>query len=181
MSSSPQPTDRRVSPELLATVLLVLAYIVWILSLPAWPSQDGPIHLYYVHVMRELLSHHATVYSRYYTIKHVLPPYALYYYALLVLSKFCSLLIADRLVLCVYLVLFVFGFRYLAQEVGSSADLSHAAGVAARAQLVDGHGIPQLLPLACSGFLGHGAMAAFHGDMPWCAGWYSFSWLRPLR
>ncbi len=123
MFSSPQPTNRRVTPELLATVFLVLAYIVLILSLPAWPSQDGPIHLYYVHVMRELLSHHATVYSRYYTIKHVLPPYALYYYALFVLSKFCSLLLADRLVLCVYLVLFVFGFRYLAQKVGSSADL----------------------------------------------------------
>lgn len=124
MFFSPQPTNRRVTPELVATILLLLAYIVWILSLPAWPSQDGPIHLYYVHVMRELLSHHATVYSRYYTIKHVLPPYALYYYALLALSKICSLLLADRLVLCAYLVLFVFGFRYLAQKVGPSADLS---------------------------------------------------------
>jgi hypothetical protein len=124
MFSSPESTNRGVTPELLATILLVLAYIVWILSLPAWPSQDGPVHLYYVHVMRELLSHHATVYSRYYTIKHVLPPYALYYYALLALSKFCSLLLADRLVLCVYLILFVFGFRYLARAVGPSADLS---------------------------------------------------------
>jgi hypothetical protein len=124
MFSSPQPTNRRVTPELIATILLVIVYIVWILSLPAWPSQDGPVHLYYVHVMRELLSHHATVYSRYYTIKHVLPPYALYYYALLALSKLCSLLLADRLVLCAYLVLFVFGFRYLAQRVGPSADLS---------------------------------------------------------
>jgi hypothetical protein len=124
MFSSPESTNRGVTPELLATILLVLAYIVWILSLPAWPSQDAPVHLYYVHVMRELLSHHATVYSRYYTIKHVLPPYALYYYALLALSKFCSLLLADRLVLCVYLILFVFGFRYLARAVGPSADLS---------------------------------------------------------
>lgn len=124
MFSSPAPINRRVTPELIATILLVLAYIVWILSLPAWPSQDGPIHLYYVNVLRELLSHHATVYSRYYTIKHILPPYALYYYALLALSKFCSLLLADRLVLCAYLALFVFGFRYLAQKVGPSADLS---------------------------------------------------------
>jgi hypothetical protein len=124
MLSSAEPTNRRVTPELVATILLVLAYIVWILSLPAWPSQDGPIHLYYVHVMRELLSHHATVYSRYYTIKHILPPYALYYYALLALSKLCSLLLADRLILCAYLVLFVFGFRYMAQKIGPSADLA---------------------------------------------------------
>lgn len=124
MFSSAKQTPRRVTPELLATILIVLCYIVWILSLPAWPSQDGPVHLYYVHVLRELLSHHATVYSRYYTIKHVLPPYALYYYALLALSKICSLLLADRIILCAYLVLFVFGFRYVAQRVGPSADLS---------------------------------------------------------
>jgi hypothetical protein len=130
MVSNPQPTNRRVTPEFLTTVLLVVAYIVWILSLPAWPSQDGPIHLYYVHVMRELLSHHATVYSRYYTIKHVLPPYALYYYTLLALSRLCSLLLADRLVLCAYVLLFVFGFRYIARTIGPSADLSTLLAVA---------------------------------------------------
>lgn len=123
MSYLPEPTRRRITPELLATVFLVLVYLVWIVSLPAWPSQDGPVHLYYVHVMRELLSHHATLYSRYYTIKHVLPPYALYYYALLALSKVCSLLLADRLILCAYVILFVFGFRFIARRLGPSADL----------------------------------------------------------
>ena len=160
MFSSPQPTNRRVTPELLATVFLVLAYIVLILSLPAWPSQDGPIHLYYVHVMRELLSHHATVYSRYYTIKHVLPPYALYYYALFVLSKFCSLLLTTVLFsactssLCLRLSIPCSEGRVFSRSL-------HAAGLAARAQLVDGHGIPQLLPLACLVFWAMGLWLRF--------------------
>jgi hypothetical protein len=116
------PVPRRFTPELLATIVILLGYIVWLISLPAWPSQDGPVHLYYTHVFSELLSHQPTVYAHYYTIKHLLPPYALYYYALLALSKFVPLLLADRLMVCVYLLLFVFGFRFLAQAIGPSAD-----------------------------------------------------------
>jgi hypothetical protein len=123
MTAPSEPT-RRLTPELLATLLIVLAYIVWLLSMPAWPSQDGPVHLYYTHVFGALLSHQPTIYTRYYTIKHLLPPYALYYYALLALSKFVPLLLADRLIVCAYLVLFVFGFRYLAQAIAPNADRS---------------------------------------------------------
>ena len=106
MSSASAPL-RRFTPELLATVLIVVVYIAWLLSLPAWPSQDGPVHLYYTHVLGALLSHQPTPYTHFYTIKHLLPPYALYYYALLVLSKAVSLLMADRLIVCAYVVLFV--------------------------------------------------------------------------
>jgi hypothetical protein len=121
MTTAPEPT-RRLTPELLATLLIVLAYIVWLLSLPAFPTQDGPVHLYYTHVLRALFSHQPTVYVRFYTIKHLLPPYALYYYALLAFSKVTSLLLADRLIVCAYVVSFVFGFRYLARALGPAAD-----------------------------------------------------------
>lgn len=122
MFSFTEPTNRRGTPELLVTILLVLAYVAWILSLPAWPSQDGPVHLYYTHVLRALFSHGATPYARFYTIKHLFPPYSLYYYALLGLSQFVPLLVADRLIVCVYVVSFVFGFRYLARAFGATAD-----------------------------------------------------------
>ncbi|HEX4154157.1 MAG TPA: hypothetical protein VHY48_00965 [Acidobacteriaceae bacterium] len=122
--TAPEPTHRRLTPELLATLLIVLAYILWLLSMPAWPSQDGPVHLYYTHVFGALLSHHPTPYAHFYTIKHLLPPYALYYYALLALSHVTSLLLADRLILCIYVISFVFGFRYLARALGPSADLT---------------------------------------------------------
>jgi hypothetical protein len=122
VSSASAPL-RRFTPELLATILVVAVYIASLLSLPAWPSQDGPVHLYYTHVLGALLSHQPTPYTRFYTIKHLLPPYALYYYALLTLSKAVPLLMADRLIVCAYVVLFVSGFRYVAQTVGPSADL----------------------------------------------------------
>lgn len=92
------------------------------LSVPAFPTQDGPVHLYYTHVLRSLLLHQPTPYAHFYTIKHLVPPYAVYYYALLALSKFVPLLLADRLVVCVYVVSFVLGFRYLARVLGPSAD-----------------------------------------------------------
>jgi hypothetical protein len=121
MSSAPETTSR-LTPEFFATLLITLVYIIWILSLPAWPSQDGPVHLYYTQILSALLSHQPTPYTQFFTVRHLLPPYALYYYALLVLSKFVPLLLADRLIICAYILSFVFGFRYLARALGSGAD-----------------------------------------------------------
>lgn len=121
-NSSAAPAAHRLSPELVATIVLVAAYVIWLLSLPAFPTQDGPIHLYYTHVLRALFAHHPTPYSDFYRVKHLLPPYALYYYALLGLSHGVSLLMADRLIVCAYVVSFVFGFRYVARTLGPAAD-----------------------------------------------------------
>lgn len=111
------------TPELALVCLVTAVYVVWVLSLPAFPTQDGPIHLYYTHVLKALFSSRPTVYSDYYRIKHLLPPYALYYYALLGLSHFVSLLAADKIIVCAYVISFVFGFRYLARAFGANADL----------------------------------------------------------
>ena len=113
---------KHVNVKILPILVVVVAYVVWFLCIPAWPSQDGPMHLYYTHILGQLLSHQPTVYARYYFVKHILPPYALYYYALLALSKFVPLLLADRLILCAYVVSFIFGFRFLARALGPSAD-----------------------------------------------------------
>lgn len=108
--------------ELAVICMIVAAYIVWLLSLPSFPTQDGPIHLYYTHVLKALFSDHPGVYAEYYQVKHLLPPYALYYYALLGLSHFVPLLLADKIIVCAYVVSFVFGFRYLARALGANAD-----------------------------------------------------------
>ena len=110
------------APELLATVILTAVYVGWMLWMPMWPSVDGPVHLYYVAVLGKLLTHQSTLYASFYQVKHLAPPYALYYYALLLLAKLVSPLLADRLIICIYFVLFVSGFRRLAREVGPSAD-----------------------------------------------------------
>ena len=111
-----RPLERR------TTVLLAVLTIAWILSLPAWPSQDGPVHLYYAEVLGQLLGRGHTVYTGAYFIKQLLPPYALYYYSLLLLSNVVPWLLADRLVVCGYIAIFLLGFRYLARAIGPEAD-----------------------------------------------------------
>jgi hypothetical protein len=104
--------------------LIALSYCIWILSLPLFPTQDGPMHLYYVRIMQAILLHHDPgLFPKYFTIKHLLPPYSLYYYLLLFLGQFVSLITADKLVICLYVILFLFGFRFLAQSIGSGSDV----------------------------------------------------------
>ncbi len=91
--------------------------------MPSFPTTDGPVHMYYVHVLGSLLSHTNADYAHFFRIRHLLPPYSLYYYALLLLSGFMPMLVADRVIICVYFVSFVFGFRFLARQIGPSADL----------------------------------------------------------
>lgn len=114
---------RWASIELFALFIILAGYVGWMLSLPCFPSGDGPVHMYYVHVLSALLSHNNPEYEHFFHIRHILPPYSLYYYGLLVLSKIVPMLLADRIIICVYFVSFVFGFRYLARAIGPSADL----------------------------------------------------------
>ena len=110
-------------PERLLSVLLFLllsAYVGWLLSMPAWPSQDGPVHLYYTRVLGALFSSEPSPFRTYFFIKHLLPPYALYYYTLLAFSHFMPLLTADRVVVCGYVISFVLGFRYAARALGAN-------------------------------------------------------------
>ncbi|MGI4829748.1 MAG: hypothetical protein ACRYFU_16365 [Janthinobacterium lividum] len=113
---------RRVS--FIVLLLVLTAHILWMLSLPAWPSQDGPVHLYYTHLLGALFSGESSTYQPYFFIKHLLPPYAVYYYMLLLLSHGVSLLTADRLVICGYFVSFVLGFRYAARALGPNAEVT---------------------------------------------------------
>ena len=108
----------------LVLLALLAAYVVWMLSLPAWPSQDGPVHLYYTGVLDALFSHAASPFRDHFFIKHLLPPYAVYYYALLLLSHAMPLLTADRVVICGYMISFVLGFRYAARAIGPNAGIT---------------------------------------------------------
>ncbi len=66
---------------LTAVLIFVLAlYVLWMLSLPAWPSQDGPVHLYYTRVLDALFSSAPSPFYAHFFIKHLVPPYAVYYY-----------------------------------------------------------------------------------------------------
>lgn len=104
---------------LLPLCLIAVAYCGWILWLPLFPTHDGPVHLLFARVLEGLLFHHAPgIFPLFYTVKHVLPPYSLYYYLLILLSHLVSMVNADKLILCGYVLTFLFGVRFLARSIG---------------------------------------------------------------
>jgi hypothetical protein len=119
-------TDRRTSARtaprtsgygwLFAGILLL--YCAWVLSLPLFPSQDGPVHLYLASIFKGLLAGESNGYSTYYLIRHYLPPYSFHYYLLVALMNVVSPLLAEKLFVCLILVSFACGFRFLAMEIG---------------------------------------------------------------
>lgn len=92
--------------------LLAISYVSFLLSLGAFPSEDNPVHLYYADVLKELLTG-GNSYGQYFAVRHWLPPYAFIYYLFIALDGFVSPLTADRLLVCLYAILLVCGFRYL--------------------------------------------------------------------
>ena len=89
--------------------------------MPVFPSQDGPLHLYYVNVFRDLLRHVHGTYSDTYYIGRYLPAYSLYYYGLIALGSVLTLHTADQVMVCIFFVVFGMGVRRLMQVVSPSA------------------------------------------------------------
>jgi len=107
---------------LIPFALLVLIYCVWILSLPLFPAQDSPMHLYIASVLSSLLSG-SNHFSTYFYVRHLVTPYCLHYYFLIIFGRIFSFPIADKLLVCAVIVCSAFGFRYLALTVGPSGDV----------------------------------------------------------
>ena len=104
-------------------IALLALYCGWVLTLPLFPSLDGPLHLYYASVLGSLLAGSKT-YSSYYFIRHLVPPYALYYYLLIAIAHFSGFLLAEKLIVCLIFLTTAFGFRYLARQMGPSGGLA---------------------------------------------------------
>jgi hypothetical protein len=96
--------------------LLLGACCVWVLTLPVFPSQDGPMHKYYVSVVDNLLHHNERFAA--YQIRHPLPPYVTHYAILLLLSRVCSYNTAEKVFVCLVLVCFAYSLRYSSRQIG---------------------------------------------------------------
>lgn len=110
-----------------AIVLLVCTALI-LLAAPVFPSQDGPVHLYYAGVLGGLLTHSAP-YTQHFEIKSFVTPYALEYYSLLVLETVCSPAVSEKLLLLVYIFAFGLGFRYLVESVAERGSPWTLAGI----------------------------------------------------
>ncbi len=96
--------------------LLLCSYVVATLAQKSFPTQDGPLHLYYADVMTHLLRGDGA-YGHYFTIKHWLPPYAFHAYVLVALNGLVAPLMVEKLVVVLYTVGFCLAFRYLVHSV----------------------------------------------------------------
>jgi len=99
-----------------AVIAVLVCTAIVVLALPLFPSQDGPVHLYYADIIRSLLTH-SGVYAQHFEIKSFLTPYALEYYSLVVLETAFSPEMSEKLVVCCYIFAFGFGFKYLVESV----------------------------------------------------------------
>ncbi len=114
------PSRRRSSQTSLLFACIVAALCIWILSLPVFPTQDGPIHRYYTHVLDSLLQHRSLY--QMYEIRHPLPPYATHYALLLLLSRVFDYDLAEKLFVCMALVCFAYALRTCARAAGAAGD-----------------------------------------------------------
>ena len=112
-------TAAKLTPFLFTS--LVCIFCLWVLSLPLFPSQDGPMHKYYVHAIASILSGSHS-YSAY-AIRHPFPPYATHYVILLGLTRFLSFDVAEKILICVVFICTAYGFRYCARALGPTGDL----------------------------------------------------------
>ncbi len=101
-------------------VALVALYCAWILSFPVFPTQDGPIHLYYAQVLSKLHSG-PSVFNNYFAIRYPIPPYAVHYLILLTLYHFVTAVMAEKLVICLIVVLTSYGFLHLVRSVSHAS------------------------------------------------------------
>jgi hypothetical protein len=115
----PRTLDKKLAAILFA--VLGCLFCAWALSLPLFPTQDGPMHKYYVHAIASLLSGSHTYDA--YRIRHPFPPYATHYALLLGMSRFVSFDLAEKLLVCLIFMCTAFGFRYCAESLGPSGNL----------------------------------------------------------
>jgi hypothetical protein len=96
---------------------LLVLYCGWVLWLPDFPTQDGPVHLYYANVIRQLLSG-SPLFSHFFGLRLPPPPYAVHYCVLLLLERVFAPVVAGKIVVCLAICLLATGLRYVASAVG---------------------------------------------------------------
>ena len=114
--------------------------VAFVLLLPVFPSGDGPVHIYYARILYLLAVHRGGIYTGVYAIRHLIQPYSLHYFWLIVGAHLVSTALAEKSFVAAILLVNAFGFRFLARQLGSSC----------------GWVAPWILPLLLSWPLGSG-------------------------
>ena len=96
---------------------LLACFCGWVLSLPVFPSQDGPAHKFYAGVLAHKL--HGDPYNDAYLVRMPPPSYASQDYLLAAASNLVDIDLAEKLFVCLVLILTAFGVRWCCQHIGA--------------------------------------------------------------
>jgi hypothetical protein len=99
---------------------MVCIFAAAILIPPAFPSQDGPLHLYYAQVTRDLIAN-GSAWGGYFVLRHGVPPYLLQNILLLTFETIVPPLIAEKVLVVLCVALLCGAFRYMARSLDPDA------------------------------------------------------------
>jgi hypothetical protein len=102
---------------------LLAVQVIWIFSLPLFPTQDGPIHIYYAHIISALFAG-STIYTKYYYIQHMLPPYSLHYYYLIAAMRIFAAHVAEKQLVAGIILITATGFRAFSRALGDESGIA---------------------------------------------------------
>ena len=101
---------------------VVIGEMLWVLSLPVFPSQDGPAHVYFADVTARVWSG-SSAFSGNYEIAHKVSPYALQTYLLIPLIRIFGAVWAEKILVCIIVAVTAAGMRLFAMRLGDSGDV----------------------------------------------------------
>ena len=111
-------TPRRLIPALYwGLAAFQVAMVAMVFRLPVFPSQDGPMHLYYAGVFTAAW-HNPAAYGGEFRIPFVVRPYSTLHDLLVALGAVFEPVTAEKVLVAGYIIGFAAAFLYLARSVG---------------------------------------------------------------
>lgn len=103
--------------------LCILVGLIPIWSVAWFPSGDGPIHLYIIHLIDKLTSEDPGNFAQVFQINYVLYPNLTVYGILWILSRLMPMLLAEKLFVSIYWLAFSFSSWYLMRAWGKQGSI----------------------------------------------------------
>lgn len=110
-----QRASRHVRLALLACVV-VLILPVWLVE--RFPSVDGPVHLYIIHILEQLARPGTNAFNAVFVVNSNIEPNFTIYGILWLLTRVFPYLVAEKLFITLYVALFAFSAYYLTRPFG---------------------------------------------------------------
>lgn len=99
---------------------MVLIYLIPIWYFKYVPFQDSPNHLLSIHIINNIDNKNYDYIDNFQVGFSIFKPYAVFFFIMLTLSKFLPLLVAEKVFLTIYIVLFAYSFLLVLKSISKS-------------------------------------------------------------